>query len=390
MTSSIEGQADPVFAGCLEAFEANFADNGELGAACAIYHEGRCVLDAWGGIASSETNTPWTRDTVAPVFSVTKGVAVVCVLALVERGLLDLNSPVARYWPEFAAFGKGVVTVREALAHRAGVPVLSGEVTIEDLSDPAAMAARLAQEEPVFEPGSQHGYHAVTIGWITSELVRRVTGSSIGAWFRANLAEPLELNIRIGRLSVDSSPVATFEVPPEHDTPPIDAMALIARPISLNGLIEPSMSGLAAAMNDPRFQKVEMAGANGLADARSLARLYQAVLGSRSDQPLISAPTLDDACAIVSQGPQWGTGLPGPTWGAGVMLPWSVQPMLGPGSFGHDGAGGALAFAHAPSGTTFAYVRNRAGPPGVEDPMVYRVVRALAATLDLRVDDFIH
>jgi len=383
-SASIQGRADPAFAACLEAFRANFDEGHELGAACAIYQGDQCVLDAWGGIADSMSARPWARDTVVPVFSVTKGVVALCILALVERGLLDLDRPVAHYWPEFSAHGKGTVTIRAALAHRAGVPLVSGPVTVDDLADPARMSTRLAAEEPLFEPGSAHLYHAVTIGWITTELVRRVAGQSIGQWLREQIARPCHLNLRIGGASSESLNIARVEVPSAHDTPPLDPQLLWARPISLNGLITPSLSGLAHALNQPAMQDVELAGANALADARSLAKLYAEAIHGVDGTRLISPALVASACGVMSQGEQWGINLPGPTWGAGVMLPWSVQPMLGHGSFGHDGAGGSLAFAHPPTGITFAYVRNRAGVPNTADAAVYRVVNALAGVLDVR------
>ncbi len=383
LTDTIEGWVDPAFAPCLEAFRANFSEGGELGAACAIYVDGRLVLDAWGGVAERDTGQRWRRDTVVPFFSVTKGVAAICVLAQVSRGLLDLDRPVADYWPEFAAHGKGKVTVREALGHRAGIPVIEGAVTIGDLADPRAMSHRLAQERPLFEPGSSHIYHALTIGWITTELVRRAAGHQLGRWFRDELADPLDLNIQIGRTEADRSPIAVVDVPPDRDTPALDPLDFPGSVMSLNGLIVPTMGGLAAAMNDPAIQRIELAGANGLGDARSLARLYAEVLGGSSGERLLSSACLADVCRVVSQGCQWSIDAPGPAWGAGFMLPWHVQPMLGPGSFGHDGAGGSLAFAHAPSGTAFAYVRNRAGRPSVADPLVYRVVEALAGHLGI-------
>jgi CubicO group peptidase (beta-lactamase class C family) len=250
------------------------------------------------------------------------------------------------------------------------------------------MAARLAAEEPLFEPGTAHAYHAITVGWITSELMRRVTGQTLGSWFRDNVARPLDLNIQIGRSADANSPVAAVEVPDEHDSPEIDAASIAARAISLNGLFPARMSGLAAAMNDPDMQRVELAGANGVADARSLARLYSKAIGGGGETPLVSQDCLRDACRIVSSGTPLGQEFPGPTWGAGLMLPWAVQPMLGEGSFGHDGAGGSLAFAHAPSGVSFAYVRNRVGQPGIKDPQVYGVVDALARILGLSVPTF--
>ncbi len=307
---SAHGSADPDFAGCLDAFRANFAGEGELGAACAIYRHGKPVIDAWDGIADLRTGVPWTRDTAVPVLSVTKGIAAFCVLALVDRGMIDLDRPVADYWPEFASHGKDRVTVREELVHRAGVPVIEGPVDRAQLIDPIGMAARIAAGTPLFAPGSAHAYHAITIGWIT----RRVTGQSIGAWLRQYVAGPRSLNIAIGRTDADTSPVATVDVPPEHDTPDIDPNDLIVRPIRLNGLIVPRISGAAALVNDPDIQRAELAGANAIVDVNSLARLYAATLASAEGGRLLSTATIADACTIMSTGDQWG-GMPSPTRG---------------------------------------------------------------------------
>jgi len=385
IASSVDGWVDPAFSSCLEAFRENFAADGELGAACAIYLHGEPVLDAWGGIAVARRNTPWTEDTVAPVFSVTKGIAALCVLSLASNDRFGLQQPVAQHWPAFGAHGKSNVSIAEALGHRAGVPAITRPITLEDLANPQEMSSRIAAEKPLFEPGTAHFYHALTIGWITTELVRRATGQQVGEWFREHLAEPLGLSIQIGRNAIDETPIAEVEVPPEHDSTALDPFSFPGTVLSLNGLFIPSMSGLAAAMNDPAVQRLELAGANAMADARSLAKLYSEALTGTCGKPLLSPACIEEATTIVSEGPQWGMELPGPTWGAGLMLPWHVQPMLGPGSFGHDGAGGSLAFAHAPSGVSFAYVRNRAGPPNVADPLVYRVVEALADCLNLRV-----
>ena len=382
----LRGSCDPRFARVADAFRANFDEDGELGAACAVFVAGEPVVDLWAGSAASGGEA-WQRDTAVPVFSVTKGVAALCILSEVSRGAIELDRPVAYYGPEFGVHGKDSVSVREALAHRAGVPLLSGAITIDDLADPQTMAARLAAETPLFEPGSMHAYHAFTIGWITSELMRRVTGQSVGTWFRDHLALPLHLNIRIGRDADISTPVATIEVPAALDMPAMDSASLPGRVIGLNGLFSASIGGLAAAMNDPAVQRLELAGANAVADARSLARLYSEAARGGSP-PFIDTATLGDACQTVSSGVPFGQDFLGPTWGAGLMLPWPIQPMLGPGSFGHDGAGGALAFAHAPSGVSFAYVRNRFGQPGVRDPNVYRVVDALADCLGIAVPEY--
>jgi CubicO group peptidase (beta-lactamase class C family) len=384
MIVPVTGRTDPGFELCLEAFSANFeGEDAERGAACAIYHDGTPVLDAWGGLADAETGRLWQRETAVPVFSVTKGVAALVVLMLVDRGLLDLDSPVARYWPEFGVHGKGAVTIREALAHRAWVPAIAGPISIDNLHDSAAMAARLAAEPPIHEPGRAHLYHALTVGWITSELVRRVTGQTLCRWLDQELCEPLGLNLCIGNAALRVRDIAVLETPPQNDSPPIDRDSIPARAITLNGLFEPRVSAIAAALSRAEFQEVELAGANCLSDARSLAKLYAAATGVIDGVAPLSTATLSDALRLMSHGSQYGQEFEGPSWGPGTMLPFAMQPMLGEGSFGHDGMGGALAFAHVPTRTTFAYVRNRMGVPGVLDAHVYRVVDALSQCLSI-------
>lgn len=180
------------------AFEANLACGGEIGAACAVFVDGEPALDIWGGLADATRGSAWERDTIAPVFSVSKGVAAVCVLHLVQRGYLELDTPLANYWPEFGQHGKDKVTVRQALAHRAGVPFIDGEVTLRELGNTEHMAPRLAAQRPFFEPGSTHTYHAITIGLITSEVVRRVTGLTLGRWLDANISRPLGFSLYAG------------------------------------------------------------------------------------------------------------------------------------------------------------------------------------------------
>lgn len=383
----VAGFVAPGFEPCLDAFRARLADGHELGAACAVHWKGATVVDLWGGVADSTSASLWERDTLVPVFSATKGVAALCILLLVAQGRLSLDQPVAAYWPEFAAHGKDRVTVREALAHRAGVPVIRGPLTIQDLQDLPGMAARLAAEAPLFEPGSAYFYHAFTVGWISSELVRRTTGRSLGQWFRDELARPLELNIEIGRGPSQAGQVARIECPAELDVEIPDPDGVASRSISLGGLIRPSAGGLAAAINNPAMQAVELAGANGLADARSLAKLYASVCDDGQGGRLIPADVLDDACRVVSDGAMWGGDIPGATCGAGLMLPFGSHPLLGPGAFGHNGAGGSLAAAHRPSGLGFAYLRNRMGNTMVFDPQVYGMVRVVAECAGLPVPE---
>ncbi|WP_440964003.1 serine hydrolase domain-containing protein [Massilia sp. GER05] len=377
----VQGRYREGFEEVVTAFSSNLAAGEEFGAACAVYVRGELVVDIWGGVSEPTSAQPWRSDTMVVIHSVTKGVAAVCVLHLVDQGLLRLDEPVSTYWPEFAAHGKEAVTVRNLLAHRAGVPYVEGEVTLADLRDPKAMAGRLAAQRPVFEPGSTHAYHALTIGWLTSELVRRVTGESIGVWFARHLAAPLGLDMYIGLPQAERHRVARLGVAtPEQLTSwpkivPPDSLAW--KVVTLNGLLHlvPGFGGLD--FNDFRLQSTELAGAGMIADARSLAKFYAACIGDMGMPRLLSAATIADASKPVSTGIPFDTEFPGASWGAGVMIPWSIQPMLGPASFGHDGYGGSLAFADPESEVAFAYVRNRIAVGGVKDPAVYKVVDAV-------------
>lgn len=383
----VGGTVAPGFERCRDAFVAGLASGAETGAACSIRVNGKTVVDLWGGIADLSTGRKWNRDTIAPVFSVSKGVAAVCVLHLVTQGLLDLDAPVARYWPEFAQAGKGSVTVREALAHRAGIPFIDGAISLEDLHSVEHMAARVATQAPIFSPGSAHLYHAVVVGWITSELVRRITGKTVGQWLAEKVARPLGLSLYFGLPPSEQQRVARLI----YRDPALAAAALDAtlpegsapwKTLTLNGTLSFAPDLGDGSLNDPRVISAELAGAGLVADARSLATFYAACIEPVDGIRLLSDDVIADAIRPVSTGAEFGMAHDGPSWGAGVMIPWRVQPMLGGSSFGHDGMGGSLAFASPERKVGFAYVRNSMAAGGVEDPEVYAVVKALADSLD--------
>ncbi len=211
------GFVRPGFEMVAEAFERNL-QTGELGAACSIRVQGEVVIDLWGGRMRADAPDLWERDTMVTVFSVTKGVCACIVLHMVDQGLISLDTPVAHYWPEFAAAGKDQLTVRQALGHRAGVPFISGDITLDDLRSPERMAARLAAESPIFAPNSAHLYHPLTIGWITSELIRRVTGLTISQWLAQNIAEPRDLSLYIGLPEEKLSNVARVQLRDQKGT----------------------------------------------------------------------------------------------------------------------------------------------------------------------------
>src|SRR6516165_5077110 len=195
---NIDGEIAAGYEPIREAFQANFDQHGELGAAFCLYKAGQKVVDLWGGVANAETGEAWDHDTLQLVFSTTKGATAICALRLVERGELNLDAPVAEYWPEFKAEGKELIPVRWLLTHRSGLPIIDRKMTPAEALDWQTVTAALAAEHPVWEPGTAHGYHALTYGWLVGEVVRRVDGRSLGQFFADEVATPLGIDFWIG------------------------------------------------------------------------------------------------------------------------------------------------------------------------------------------------
>src|SRR5688572_14315514 len=196
--TDIGGSVEPGFEGVADAFRANFEQHGEVGAATSVYVAGRKVVDLWGGVADRAAGTPYTEDSLQLVFSTTKGATAACANLLAQRGDLDVDAPVAHYWPEFKAAGKGDIPVRWLLCHKAGLPYVDAELTLEEALAWDPMIRALEEQAPVWEPGTAHGYHATTYGWLVGEVVRRISGKSLGTFFHDEIAEPLGLEFWIG------------------------------------------------------------------------------------------------------------------------------------------------------------------------------------------------
>lgn len=371
MTTAIEidGTCDSRFGAVRDAFRESFELRGDVGAALAVMVDGKMVADLWGGHMDEARTRPWERDTIVNVWSVTKGIVAACAHRLVDQKQIDLDAPVMRYWPEFAQNYKESVLVRHLLNHTAGLPAISEPLPPDALFDWTAMTGALARQKPWWDPGAKHGYHAYTFGWLIGEVIRRVTGETVGSYFRKELAEPLGLDFHIGLLAEEDHRVA--EVIPGQSPPA--AMPAVADPASLlfaAGTNPPSLADRQT-VNTRNWRGAEIPGANGHGNARSVARLYGALSrgGELEGVRIMSRGTIERA--TVEQ-----------AYGMDAVLMLNTRFALGfalghparyigpsPRAFGHSGAGGSIGFADPDARVGFGYVINAMQyHPTLEDP----------------------
>ena len=372
---AIHGFVDFGYGAVLDAFVANFIERRDVGAACAAFVGGQPVVDLWGGLADKRTRRAWTADTSAVIFSCSKGILAVCAYVLVQDGSLDLDAQVATYWPAFAERGKGAIAVRDVMSHRAGLAALDVELTRADVLAWNPVIRAIEGQLPHSAPSDGHFYHAMTYGWILGEVIRRITGQSPGRFFRSAVAEPLRLRTWIGIPREAQGSVAWMEAPlPDEESEAARASArllldnpLVERSLTMGGAFAFPAQGDYVTFNDPEIQAAEIPAANGISTARSLAYLYAACVSGVSNRPsLLTAASIEDATRVRSSGPQL-SGAPddGARWGTGFQLASPpTQPMIGPSSFGHAGAGGQLGFADAEHEVGFAYLSNQMGGYG--------------------------
>lgn len=386
----IQGVVTEGFEPVRDAFVRNFEVLGDRGAAVAVYRDGRKVVDLWGGTKDAdgtEPRPPWTADTAQIVRSATKGVAAAVPLLLHQRGLLDLDAPVGSYWPEFKAGGKDRTLVRDVLAHRAGVPALDRGLTAAEAADGVSGPRAVAAQQPFWQPGTEHGYHAQTYSWLLSELVLRATGRTVGGILAEEIAEPLGLDFWIGLPESEAHRVG--RVAPVD--PPSSAGTLKTRPrrnVSEAYADPDSLTRRAFAAidplpdeNDPAYRAAELPASAGIGTARALARFYAATIGVVEDGARIFTPaTTASAGKELSAGPDRVL-VVNTRFGPGYMLHGPASPLLSPASFGHPGRGGSLAFADPEAGIGFGYVTNAHAQSVTADPRAQALVRALRSAL---------
>jgi CubicO group peptidase (beta-lactamase class C family) len=362
-TIHIKGSCDGRFRRVKDAFAENFARGQEVGAAVAVMVDGEMVVDLWAGAADVAGNRPWERDTIVNVYSTTKGMTALCAHRLVDQGLLELDAPAAKYWPEFAQGGKEELPVRYLLSHRAGLPALADPLPKGSIYQWDTMTAALAAQEPWWEPGTKHGYHAMTYGWLVGEVVRRISGKTLGTFFREEIAEPLGLDFHIGLSSEhDARTAELIPPPPLRPGESSDLARILSDPQSMSFkafVISPD-DGEPGRVNSREWRGAEIPAANGHGNARALARVYGALAkgGELEGVSVLSRAAIDGAIVEQSSGTDAVLDRPNRiALGFWLTMP-DVALGRSPRSFGHGGMGGSLGFADPEAKVGFGYTMN--------------------------------
>ena len=390
MSVHVSGTVAESFGRVRDAFEASFDGKPDMGAALAIRHNGVPVVDLWGGIADERAREPWHADTTSVIFSCTKGLVSILAARLVQEGKLDYSARVADYWPEFAAAGKADVRVKDVLSHRSGLSAPREHLTVDDIVDWQNVVGRLAAQEPLWEPDSGYAYHAITHGWLAGEVIRRVTGRTVGEYFADVIATPLNLDAWIGLPASMQGRVAHMQV--GSTLAQLVAQQAAARnpgvvdwgerAMTLGGAFTPELITVDGGFNDPLIRAAEIPGAGGIASARALAAIWSATVVETEGLRLLDDSTIAAATVPQSEGaPVWDVPGPWPRWGMGFQLDSEARRYVTATGFGHDGAGGQVAFAEPSSKIGFAFLTNQM--EAIDDVRATTIVDALRDALSV-------
>lgn len=375
----IHGFCEPRFAAVLERFTANFSEGEEVGACVAVLHQGRPVVDLWGGFADRACRNAWQRDTLVNMMSVSKVASAVCIHMLIERGVLQLDAPVARYWPEFAQAGKERLPLRYVLDHRSGLAMVT-ERKAGAITDWKWMTEALARQAPAWPPGEVAAYHGLTQGFLLGEIIRRVTGRTLGTFFRGEVAGPLALDYQIGLRPEEEARCAEF-IP--------DALIKGFRTAHLPDPLGPGPLVWAQLADDedfnsPGWRRAEIPSANGHGSARAVARLYAALVnGGELDGVQIMRP--ESVARMTAEQHNLVEVIRGRAYhqASGVLLNTPPYVDMGPNAraFGHHGAGGAIGLGDPDARIAFGYGTNRMHADPTNGPRAGGLIKATFASL---------
>jgi CubicO group peptidase (beta-lactamase class C family) len=375
----IGGDVAEGFGGVADVFRSNFRHRGEVGAAVAVYRDGHKVVDLWGGSRDPDRGLRWEADTVVPVFSTTKGMSAAAMAVAHSRGLFNLDESVAKYWPEFGQHGKELVTVRQLLAHQAGLAVIDQRLDLAIIADPEALGAVLAAQAPNWPPGTAHGYHAQTLGWYESQLLRRIdpAARSIGEFFADEVAAPLGAQFFIGlpgdvpleRLAVFSGGGRVAAAIHAHQMPrPLLLAMLNPRSATARAFTNPKALAMnMSSINRPDVLRLEFPSMNGVGEVRAIANVYGTLATGGAELGLARStiheleadvPAAFDAIFRLDS-----------AFRMGFMKPFPILPFgLSSRSYGHTGLGGSFGFADPEARLGYGYAMNRGGYSLPTDP----------------------
>ncbi len=371
----VHGFCDPRFERARAAFAANFATGADMGASFAAIIDGAFVVDLWGGFSDAAGTKPWEKDTIVNVYSTTKTMCALTALLCADRGLIDFAAPVAKYWPEFAQAGKDRITVAHLMSHSAGLSGFAEKVAVEDLYDWDRICTLLARQEPWWEPGTRSGYHTVSQGYLVGEVVRRVSGVSLGTLFRTEIAEPLGADFHIGLPPKDDARVAEL-IPPELSLGDVSSHSDVAKR---------TFASLHLNAREPRteaWRRAEIPAAGGIGNARSVA-LVQSVLvngGVAKGKRILSEAGARRALELQIENDDLVLGIP-VRFGLGYGLPSAVAPFPNKNTAFWGGWGGSLIVADYDAKMTFSYVMNRMNSTTTGDARVSGLFGGLYAGL---------
>ena len=384
--STVTGLVEPGFEAVRTAFADNFGAGREVGAALCVHVGGHKVVDLCGGSFDREGTRPYGPDALQLVFSSTKGATAACASLLAQRGLLDLDAPVADYWPQFGQAGKGSLPVRFLLSHQAGLPAIDRALTPEEVQAWDPVIDALAAQAPFWEPGTAHGYHTLTYGYLVGEVVRRVSGRSLGTFFAEEVAAPLGLEFYIGLpegLEPRVSPVVAAPIAGAAGGTPGYSSTLLARALDMGGAFRDREW-----MNRPAWHAAEVPGGAGITNATSLSRLYAGLVGTVEGgpaRPLLTREQMERARTVLTFGADQVFASVGFALrqhiGLGFWRSGPAAPFGGEGSFGHGGAGGSYGFADPEHGLAVGYVMNKMSAGVLGDPRATGILGALYAAV---------
>ncbi|NNE95159.1 MAG: beta-lactamase family protein [Acidimicrobiales bacterium] len=391
MAIEVHGDVDPGYGAVADEFRRNFAERKELGAACAVVRDGRLVVDLWGGYRDKRRTKLWQYDTLVTVWSTTKGMSAAAMAVAHSRGLFDLEASVAEYWPEFAQAGKEAITCRQLLEHEAGLAVIDQPLDLRILGDPERLGNVLAAQRPSWTPGSARGYHAQSLGWYESQLIRRVDpgGRTIGRYFADEVAAPLGVEFYIGLpTSVPKDRVAIFvggskagmalhfrEVPFA-----VLRRMLNPRSMTFKAFTNPRAMTKLPDINKPGHLEIELPSVNGTGTARALATVY-GDLATGGSKLGLKSETVAELERPQTPAPDLIFGIES-AFRFGFMKPFPILPFgTSERAFGHTGSGGSFAYADPDSGVGYAYAMNRNGYGLPTDPREIALREALGSAI---------